>query len=111
MTIIIAIAATLAPVTLLSKKKIGRPINRPPPKQISCLFVRLKSTLVFTLVKSLGTLTYAISFHLRQWALNTDLARLLVLNRQKHSSTVYPMHVQMALLMSSTTAIFCTSTA
>ena len=36
------------------------------PKQISCLFVRLKRTFVLTRVRSFGTCTYAIhitSFH------------------------------------------------
>ena len=53
-------------------------------------------TLVFTAFKSLGTGTYAKFHHLRQWAWNRLLARELVLNSVKHSSTVYPMHVHMA---------------
>ena len=39
------------------------------------------------------------------------LAMLEVLNSVKQSSTVQPMHVQMALDMSSSSAMFCTSTA
>ena len=56
-TSIITIAAVLTPVTPLSKKKSGTPISAPPPKQMSCRFVRLKSTLLFTFDRSLGTLT------------------------------------------------------
>ena len=40
-----------------------------------------------------------------------DFATLLLLNKVKHSSTVYPMHVQSAVLTSLSTLIFCTSTA
>ena len=39
----------------LSIKKSGTPIAAPPPKHMSCLFVRLNMTLVFTAFKSLGT--------------------------------------------------------
>lgn len=35
------------------------------PKQMICLRVRLNATLFFTLVKSFGTLTYAILSHLQ----------------------------------------------
>ncbi len=40
-----------------------------------------------------------------------DFATLLLLNSVKHNSTVYPMHVQSAVLTSLSTLIFCTSTA
>ena len=49
MTTIIIIAAVLTPVTPLSKKKSGTPISAPPPKQMSCRFVRLKKHLAFHL--------------------------------------------------------------
>ena len=65
MTIIISIAAELVPMGFLSKKKSGTPMSAPPPRQRSCLFVRLRSTLLLTFVRSLGTGTYAIDHHLR----------------------------------------------
>ena len=55
--ILITMAAGLVPMLPLSKKKSGTPMSAPLPKQMSCRFVRLNSTLVFTLVKSFGTLT------------------------------------------------------
>jgi len=55
MTIIMHIAAVLLPIETRSRKNSGTPMIAPPPKQISCLLVRLNATLVFTLVKSLGT--------------------------------------------------------
>ncbi len=55
MTIIMHIAAVLLPIGTRSRKNSGTPMSAPPPKQISCRLVRLKATLVFTLVKSLGT--------------------------------------------------------
>ncbi len=57
MTTIIVIAAALVPMGLRSRKKSGTPISAPPPKHRSCRFVRLNSTLLFTLVRSLGMLT------------------------------------------------------
>ncbi len=57
MTTIIAIAAVLVLTERLSKKKSGTPRSAPPPKQTSCLFVRFIRTLLFTLLRSLGTLT------------------------------------------------------
>ena len=57
MTTIIAMAAALTLPCRLSKKKSGTPRSAPPPKQMSCRFVRLKSTLLFTFDRSLGTLT------------------------------------------------------
>ena len=54
----------------------------------SCRLVSPNKTLDFTWVKSLGTVTYAIQTLLSQWAPNTDLLMLPVLNRQKQSSTV-----------------------
>ena len=74
-------------------------------------FVKLNMTLVFTAFKSLGTGTYANFHHLRQWAWNRLLARELVLNSVKHSSTVYPMHVHMAAEMLLSTTMFWISTA
>jgi len=41
------------------KKKDGTPISAASPKQMSCLFVRFKNTLVLTRVRSLGTGIYA----------------------------------------------------
>ena len=55
MTSIMHIAAELLPSGPLSMKKSGMPRTAPPPKQISWRFVRLNATLVFTLVRSLGT--------------------------------------------------------
>lgn len=60
MTSIIINAAALVPALSLSKKKSGNPIRRATEKHISCRFVRLRATFVLTLVKSLGTGTYAI---------------------------------------------------
>lgn len=60
MTSIMHSAAVVVPVLPRSKKKSGTPIRSAAPKQSSCRFVRLKSTLDFTRVKSLGTVTYAI---------------------------------------------------
>ena len=56
-TTIIVIAAVLVPMGFRSKKKSGTPISAPQPKHMSCRFVSLSSTLLFTLVRSLGTLT------------------------------------------------------
>lgn len=39
----------------LDSKYTGKPIAPAKAKPISCLFVRFRATLVFTLVKSLGT--------------------------------------------------------
>ena len=55
MTIIMHIAAALFPIGTLSRKNSGTPMSAPLPKQISWRLVRLNATLVFTLVKSLGT--------------------------------------------------------
>lgn len=52
-------AAVLTPVRDFKRKKSGTPISAPQPKHISCRFVRLNRTFVFTAVKSLGTGTYA----------------------------------------------------
>ena len=54
-TTIITIAAGLVPMLPLSKKKSGTPMSAPPPKQTSCLLVKLNATLVLTFVRSLGT--------------------------------------------------------
>ena len=55
MTSIIHMAATLFPTGPRSKKKSGTPMSAPPPKQTSCLLVKLNATLVLTFVRSLGT--------------------------------------------------------
>ena len=57
MTTIITIAAALVLMERLSKKKSGTPRSAPPPKHKICLFVKLNSTLLFTLLRSLGTFT------------------------------------------------------
>lgn len=54
---IMTMVAVLVPSGSLRKRKAGSPIRAPAPKQISCRLVRLNSTLVFTFVKSLGTVT------------------------------------------------------
>lgn len=51
-------AAVLVPRLPRRKKNSGTPMSAPLPKQISCRFVRLKATFVFTFVRSLGTETY-----------------------------------------------------
>jgi len=120
------------PVTFFIRKKAGTPISAAPPKQMSCLFVRLKNTLDLTLDKSLGTGIYAakavpsflpdasafvvsiakMDFLIQaQCADSTLLARPPVLNREKHSSTVYPITPQMDAIMSSEKETVCTSTA
>ncbi len=58
-------AAVLVPIYGFVRKKSGTPTSAPPPKQTSCRFVRLNRNLVFTPVKSFGTGTYAMSYHLR----------------------------------------------
>lgn len=50
-------AAVLFPKGPLVKKYSGIPTAAATLKQMSCRLVRLKSTLVFTLVTSLGTVT------------------------------------------------------
>lgn len=89
------------------RKNAGTPMAAAAPKQTSCRFVSPKNTLVFTLVKSRGTEIYAAiktSFpggkgraagifagngsYPGQWAFKTLRARLPVLNRVKHRSTV-----------------------
>lgn len=58
-TNIITNAAVLVPVLPLSKKKSGTPISTAGEKHTSCRFVRPNSTLLFILVKSWGTVTFA----------------------------------------------------
>ena len=112
MTITMTSAAVLTPKGAFNKKKAGTPRSAPPPKQMSCRFVRLNSTFVLTFDKSFGTGTYAMCveppFHR---ALKMDLETLPVLNSVKHSSTVYPMQVQIALKISASTVMELTSTA
>ena len=65
-------AAVVVPALSFVKKKSGKPIATAAPKQTSCRFVRLNITLLFTFVKSFGTVTYAISYLLnapRKWIL------------------------------------------
>ena len=57
MTTIITIAAAVVPMPPLNKKKSGTPMSAASPKQISCRFVKLKSTLDLIFVKSFGTFT------------------------------------------------------
>lgn len=54
---IISSAAALLPRGPLTRKYSGIPTAAAMLKQISCRFVRLNSTLVLTLVTSLGTVT------------------------------------------------------
>lgn len=54
-TIIIQITATLIFPYFFIRKKTGKPINAPIPKQINCLFVRLNNIFDFTRVRSRGT--------------------------------------------------------
>ena len=54
---IISMAAALLPRGPLARKYSGTPTAAAMPKQMSCRFVRLNSTLVLTLVTSLGTVT------------------------------------------------------
>ena len=53
----------------LSKKKSGTPTSTAEPKHTSCRLVNPNSTLLFTFVKSLGTVTYAIFQHLAHYIL------------------------------------------
>ena len=53
-------AAVLVCVCGLRMKKSGTPIIAPPPKQMSCRFVKLKRNFIFTFVRSFGTGTYAM---------------------------------------------------
>ena len=48
-------------ILALIKKNSGSPIATAAPKQSNCLLVRLNITLLLILVKSFGTVTYAIS--------------------------------------------------
>jgi hypothetical protein len=112
MRIIMAMTDRLTfPVAFFIRKKTGTPISAAPPKHRSCRLVRLKNTLDLTLDKSLGTGIYAAKafllpagyagiclfflfpllnfrFTQAQCADSTLLARLPVLNSEKHSSTV-----------------------
>ena len=55
MTSIMQSAAVVFPTLPLIRKNSGMPTRAPPPKQMSCLFVRLKRTFVLTAVRSFGT--------------------------------------------------------
>ena len=52
--------AAVVLITLLSKKKSGTPMSAAEPKHINCRLVSPNMTLLLTLVKSLGMVTYAI---------------------------------------------------
>lgn len=52
---IIKSEAALVPMLSFVRKNSGRPTARAAEKQMSCRFVRLNITLVFTVLKSLGT--------------------------------------------------------
>ena len=54
-------AAVVVPALSFVKKNSGSPIATAAPKQSNCLLVRLNITLLLILVKSFGTVTYAIS--------------------------------------------------
>ena len=55
MMIIMSIKAKLLGSTFLVRKYSGMPVSAPLPKQMSCLFVKLKKSLVLILDRSLGT--------------------------------------------------------
>ena len=57
MTSIMQKAAVLFPALPLSKKKSGTPISTAGVKHASCRLVRPNSTLLFTFVRSFGTVT------------------------------------------------------
>ncbi len=54
---IMSMAAEEFPSGSLAAKYRGMPMSRPRLKQMSCRLVRLKRTLLLTLVRSLGTVT------------------------------------------------------
>ena len=58
MMTIIPIAAVLVEAICFIKKNDGTPMSAATLKQISCLFVRLNITLLFTFVRSRGTEIY-----------------------------------------------------
>ena len=59
MTTIMQTVAVLELTELRSKKKSGTPISTAAPKHTSCRLVSPNSTLLFTFVRSFGTVTYA----------------------------------------------------
>lgn len=59
MMTIIANVAVLEFTALRSKKKSGTPTSTAAPKHTSCRRVSPNSTLLFTFVRSFGTVTYA----------------------------------------------------
>ena len=63
MTMIMRAEAILTPMDSLVRKNKGTPTSAPKPKQMICLLVRLNRNLDLTLVRSLGTGTYAIMPH------------------------------------------------
>ena len=114
-TPIISIDAAVELTLFLSRKNTGRPTAAPSPKNRHWRRVRPKRNLVLIFDKSLGTNTLSRSsifkLPLSQCAPSIERLKLLVLNRQKHNSTVYPTAVQIALTTSVSTAIDRTSTA
>jgi hypothetical protein len=57
MRTIIKSIAIMFPMAERVKRYVGMPITAAIPKQINCLFVRLKAIFDFILLRSLGTLT------------------------------------------------------
>ena len=60
MTKIMHSTAGVAPMLSFAKKKSGTPKSAAEPKQITCRFVSPNNILLFTFVRSFGTVTYAI---------------------------------------------------
>ena len=58
---IIPMTAVLTFTAVLNRKNDGTPMSAAMPKQISCRLVRLNITLLFTFVRSLGTLIYDVA--------------------------------------------------
>ena len=59
MTTIMQTVAVLELTVLRSRKKSGTPMSAAVPKHTSCRLVSPNSTLLFTFVRSFGTVTYA----------------------------------------------------
>ena len=57
----IKVAAVCGTLSLM-RKKSGTPTTAAAPKHTSCRLVRFSATLLFTFVRSLGTVTYAIDY-------------------------------------------------
>ena len=85
MTTIMHMTAVLTLEKCLTAKNSGTPISAPMPKHMSCLFVRLKSTFVFTRVRSRGTGIYAAIVSGRECAAYFPAPSFLPLVRIEHS--------------------------